>query len=240
MFRSLALASLLLVLASSPATAQAPAAADTQARPEKPAAERSVDLLLRSYSVVEPGRTNLPPLTVAQKFRLSLHYFDPPTYFFTAFSSGIEQATNAKAGFGQGAAGYGKRYGANFADGLTGELLSTAILPSLLHTDPRYFRKGEGGGDARIAYALSRVFITRTDSGRNILNFPGILGAAGSSAISNVYYPDGEGGADDMAVRFGFQMAIGAGFNVLKEFTPELKRKFFRRGRHTATVVKTP
>ncbi len=240
MLKSLVLLPLLLALAVAPATAQAPAGADPQTPPAKPATERSVDTLLRSYSVVGPERKNVAPLTVAQKFRLSLHYFDSPTYVLTAFTAGIEQAANTNKGYGQGAEGYGKRYGANFADGLTGELLSTAILPSLLHTDPRYFRKGEGGGGARISYALSRVFVTRTDAGRSIPNFPGILGAAGSSAISNTYYPDGDNRAGDMAARFGFQMATGAGFNVLKEFSPELKRKFFHRGRHTATAVRTP
>jgi hypothetical protein len=146
----------------------------------------------------------------------------------TAFISGIGQATNANPSFGQGVAGYAKRFGTTYADFAIENMTTEGIFPALLHQDPRYFRRREGTGRARLGYAISRLFITRTDSRGNQFNFSEVLGGATSIAISNAYYPDGRSVGNNLG-RYAVQLGFDAASNVLKEFWPDLKRKLPRR-----------
>jgi hypothetical protein len=185
--------------------------------------------VLPNYKTVNDPSQPVSAISTSQKFRLVAHYFDPFTYGFTSLQAAIQQDTNAQEGYGQGVSGYAKRYGADFTDAFTNELFTVGVFPTLLHEDPRYFRKGQGGGFRRTYYAISRVFVARTDSGHVRYNFSEMLGNLSSGALSNLYYPRGERGVADLFSRTGFQMGYDAMFNVLKEFYPDLKRKFRRK-----------
>ena len=197
--------------------------------PSSDADDHRMFKVLPNYKTVNDPSQPVVAIGAGEKFGLVLHYFDPFTYAFTAVQSSIQQATNAQEGYGQGLMGYSKRYGANFTDAFTNELFTVGVFPTLLHEDPRYFRKGTGRGLTRTLYAVSRVFVTRTDAGNTRYNFSEVLGNIGSGAVSNLYYPRGDRGVEDMFTRTGFQMGYDAMFNVLKEFYPDLKRKFRHR-----------
>ena len=109
--------------------------------------------------------------------------------------AGIEQAFNNFAGYGQGAAGYGKRYAALFGNSLTNEFLSHAVFPSLLHQEPRYLYQGSGSKKSRLIHAMSFAVLTRSDTGDVTLNYSYLLGDLGSGALSNLYYPHADRGA---------------------------------------------
>jgi len=143
------------------------------------------------------------PLTTKQKFSLSLHdIFDPVALVGISATAGVEQATNAFSGYGQGAQGYGKRWGAQFANTASGDLFSRAVFPSLLHEDPRYFYQGSGSTWSRINHALSSALVTRSDSGHLMPDYSNILGDICSGALSNLYYPASSRGANLDSYRF--------------------------------------
>ncbi len=133
----------------------------------------------------------VPPLTTAQKFKVvALGSFDKIEFPWYGFLAGISQAENSEPGYGQGWEGYAKRYGSAFADGTIENFLTSAVLPSILHQDPRFFQSSEGGFTHRTGYAISRIFITRTDSGRTQFNYSEVVGSALAAAIStNTYHP---------------------------------------------------
>jgi hypothetical protein len=182
--------------------------------------------VLPNYKTVNDPEQPVVALSVGEKFALVEHYFDPFTFVFTSITAGIEQGTDEKAGYGQGAMGYAKRYGADFTDGFTNELFVTGVFPSLLHEDPRYYRLGRGSGLKRTAYALSRILIARGDSGNNRINASEFLGNITSGALSMTYYPQSERSVGGVFTRMGVEIGYDSLFNVLKEFYPDLKRKF--------------
>ena len=106
--------------------------------------------------------------------------------------------------------------------------MTEGVFPTLLHQDPRYFRRREGTGRSRLSYAIGRLFITRTDSGKTQFNYSEVVGGATFLAISNAYYPDGRSVGNNMG-RYAVQLSFDAASNVLKEFWPDLKRKLPRR-----------
>ena len=181
-----------------------------------------------SYGTVD-GTEQVPPLSVGRKFKLAFAYINPYTFGFVAAHAGIDQALDNKRKYGQGAEGYGKRYGADFANGLSSAIFVKGVFPSLLSQDPRYFRRGEGGFWGRATYAASRTLITRQDSGRSFFNFSELFGNAASAGLALTYYPDNERTAGDFAVGAGIQFGFDAGFNVLKEFYPDITRKLFKK-----------
>ena len=153
---------------------------------------------------------------------------DRAIFFQTAVLAGIGQATNSNPSFGQGMEGYAKRFGTTYGDFAIENMMTEGIFPTLLHQDPRYFRRNGGTRRARLGYAVSRLFITRTDSGRNQFNYSEIGGAATQLAISNAYYPDGRTVGNNIG-KYTEQLGFDAASNVLKEFWPDLKRKLGRR-----------
>jgi len=161
-----------------------------------------------------------PPLTPKQKFSLLLKTeFDPFNFAATGIFAGIQQATNSWKGYGQGMQGYGKRYGAGFANGFDNTLLGSALLPLLLRQDPRYFYKGTGTTRARVLYAVANAFVCKGDNGRWQPDYSGILGGLGAGAISNLYMPAGS--RNGVTVTFengGLAMAGGALQNLFQEF----------------------
>jgi hypothetical protein len=163
------------------------------------------------------------PLTAKQKFLFAVHgTFDPVSMVGVAFGAGIEQATNAYAGYGQGAAGYGKRFAAKFADGRSSDFLTHAVFPSLLHQDPRYYYLGSGSVKARLMHAVGSAFFTRTDNGLTAPNYSYFLGDFGSAALSNLYYPRANRGAGLVLSNAAVGLAGRIGGNILREFSKRL------------------
>jgi hypothetical protein len=159
------------------------------------------------------------PLKPKQKFELAWKAtVDPINFGLTGAIAGIQQAANTFSGYGQGAQGYGKRYGAAYADQVTSTFIGGAILPSLLKQDPRYFYKGTGTRRARFFYAIANAVICKGDNGHWQANYSGLLGSLAAGGISNLYYP-----ATDRDATVTFEntlIAIGstAANNVLQEF----------------------
>ena len=160
------------------------------------------------------------PLTPKQKYKLAARaIIDPATFVIVAGFAGLEQATNEFSGYGQGAAGYGKRYGAGLADTSIGGMLGGAVLPVLFHQDPRYFYKGTGTVWQRTRYALSTAVIARGDNGRWQPAYAAVLGDFGSGAISNLYYPASNRNGAGLTIENGFlAVASDAVGNLLQEF----------------------
>ncbi len=210
---------------SAPQTA---ASAEQSSGPEHAKKKRMFGMMPQ-YAVVEPGSAQPSALSAKQKFKLVMQNLDPYTFTFVAVEAGINQASNRPKEFGQGAEGYGKRYGANLADTWTGSLFVLGLYPSLLHQDPRYYRRGEGSFSHRAGYAISRVVITRQDSGGKSFNFSEVLGNLTSGSLAAAYYPESQRDASDVFQRGGIQVGFDAGFNLLKEFYPDIERKFFRK-----------
>jgi hypothetical protein len=175
--------------------------------------------------------TNVPPLTTGQKFKVvtrgSFDYIQIPWYGFLA---GVSQAQNSEPGYGQGAEGYGKRFGAYFADGTIENYMTGAILPSLFRQDPRYFQSGKGGFWHRTGYSIGRIFVTRTDSGGEQFNISEIFGSAIAAGISTYsYHPKGDKTVLNTASVWGTQVGYDTITLVVKEFWPDIRRKLGKK-----------
>jgi hypothetical protein len=170
---------------------------------------------------------DVPPLTTKEKFKVvAKGSFDPVQVVWYGFLAGISQAENSEPGFGQGAEGYGKRYGAYFADGTIENFFTGAILPSIFRQDPRYFQSGRGSFWNRTGYAISRIFITRADSGRNEFNVSEVFGSAISAGISTYsYHPKSDRTLSNTASVWGSQVGYDTITLVVKEFWPDIRRK---------------
>jgi len=161
---------------------------------------------------------NAAPLTPKLKFQLALRTLtDPVTITGFGLNAAIYQAAGYPS-YGQNAKGYGQRLGATFAGGYTKILLGDAVLPSLLHQDPRYFYQGTGTTKSRLLHAMASPFVTKGDDGRREINYSNIIGDLASGAIANAYYPSQDRGAGLVArsalVGIGSRMALG----ILQEF----------------------
>lgn len=113
---------------------------------------------------------------------------------------------------------------------MIGNFMTEAIYPSILHQDPRYFRRGTGSGWSRLGYAIGQIFWTHTDAGGAAFNFSEIAGNSTAVAISNAYYPDNRTATNAIS-KLGIQLSVDAASNVLKEFWPDLDRKFSKKHR---------
>ncbi len=169
----------------------------------------------------------VPPLTTKEKFKVvtkgSFDYVQIPWY---AFLAGISQAEDSEEGYGQGAAGYGKRFGAYFADGTIENYMTGAILPSVLRQDPRYFQSGKGSFMHRTGYSVSRIFLTRGDNGRQQFNYSEVFGSAISAGISTYsYHPHADRTLPNTVSVWGTQVGYDTITLVVKEFWPDIRRK---------------
>jgi len=162
---------------------------------------------------------NAAPLSSKQKFELAWKTtVDPVTFGVTGVIAGIQQAQNDFSGYGQGAQGYAKRYGASYANVVAGTLIGSAILPSLLKQDPRYFYKGSGSKRSRILYAIANSVICKGDDGHWQANYSGILGSFAAGGISNLYYPAKDRGAELTFENTLIGIGESAAVNLLQEF----------------------
>ncbi|HKN75143.1 MAG TPA: hypothetical protein VJW94_08195 [Candidatus Acidoferrum sp.] len=176
------------------------------------------------------NQAHVPPINWKEKFAITAKgAFDPYEFTIVGALAGIRQAENAYPAFGQGMSGYGKRYGAALADQVDGNIMVGAVFPTFLKTDPRYFQMGKGGFVRRFGYAISRIFVTRRDSGGSLFNFPEFVGNAAAITISNVYYPAADRGFTSGLNNWGVQMGIDAFGNELKEFWPDIHHWFSKK-----------
>ena len=179
---------------------------------------------------------NAAPLSTGQKFRLALRTsIDPVSIAIPAVIAGTEQSEDTFNGYGQGAHGFAKRFGASYADSVSSAFFAGAILPSILHQDPRYFYKGVGSITSRALYAISTVVICRGDNGRWQPNYSNVFGNLASASLSNAYYPANNRGVQLTIDNWLVGTASGAIGALFQEFLV----KKISRGIHSEPGLET-
>ncbi len=176
-----------------------------------------------------PDFQSSEPIGAKEKFKLATQdSMDRGALIIAAIFAAKAQWSNSNPSFGPGLKGYGHNLGAALLDNTIGDYMTEAVYPSLLHQDPRYFRHGPGSGLSRLGYAMGQIFWTHTDARGSQFNYSEVLGNATAAAIATSYYPDGRD-AGDVISKFGIQLGVDMGGNILKEFWPDIQRKFLHR-----------
>jgi hypothetical protein len=174
----------------------------------------------------KPG-VALCSLRLKDKFFLFVRdSFDPVTFLASGFNAGLAQAENQDPAFGQGTAGYGKRFGASFADQASFKFFKDFAYPSIFYEDPRYYGLFHGSGGRRFLNAIEHSFVAHRDNGNRMFNYSECLGTASAVTLSNVYHPGNQRGFAPAAQLVGFSVLSDMGFDTLREFWPEISRKF--------------
>jgi hypothetical protein len=208
----------------------------SSARPEERESKRLFGIVPNNRT--SPSLVNSEPLTAGEKFKVaSEDAFDRGTFALAGLFAGEAQLMNANRSFGQGGAAFARYYGAAYGDLVIGDYMTEAVFPTLLHQDPRYFRRGSGSGWSRLGYAMGQIFWTHRDSGGTQFNYSEILGNSTAVAISNAYYTDNRT-AHDAVSKLGMQIGVDMAANLLKEFWPDLQRKVLHRHREYSNAAK--
>ncbi|MDQ6663845.1 MAG: hypothetical protein M3Z23_05590 [Acidobacteriota bacterium] len=169
------------------------------------------------------------PLTPKEKFKIAtLDSFDRGTVALAAAFAGQAQLTNSNPSFGQGVKGYAHYLGTAYTDFVVGDYMTEGVFPTLLHQDPRYFRRGKGSTLSRLGYSAGQIFFTHNDSGKTQVNYSELAGNSTAVAISMAYYPENRDAGSAIS-KLGNQLAVDMISNILKEFWPDLDRKFSRK-----------
>lgn len=185
--------------------------------------------IIPNYRAVSAG-SNIAPLDASGKFKLMIDdSFDYSAFIYTGFVAGLRFAANSYPELGHGAAGYGQYYWRSFADQAIGDGFTEFLLPVVFKQDPRYFTKGHGGFLSRTGYALSRSVVTRSDKGTEQFNISELAGNLAAAGISEAYYPAPERGVSNTMNNWVVQLGLDAGFNVLKEFWPDIAHNVLRQ-----------
>lgn len=217
-----------------------PAAAPESQKPDEPKPKTSIERetgtvnerifeVMPNYGTVGQSKT-LPPMSAGQKYRLATaqvtDYFAFP---FNAALAGIDQAKNSPESWGQGWGAYGKRFGATFADNSIGTYMTTAIFPSMLNEDPRYYRLAEGSVPRRLWYPIQRLFVTRMDKGGDRFNVSETAGNAVAAGLSNFYHAREDRTVGRNAQTLGMLIMWDGLSNELKEFWPDIRKKVLHK-----------
>lgn len=174
----------------------------------------------------KPGAV-LCTFEVKQKFFLfAKDGLDPATFLSVGFDAGLDQAQNTDPAFGQGAAGYGKRFGADFAGQASSEFFKDFAYPMIFSEDPRYYRLIHGSGKKRIFHALGHAFVAYREDGTSMFNVSEWLGTTSAVVLSNTFHPNNRRGFTPAARAVGYSVLEARGFDLLREFWPEVARKF--------------
>ncbi len=214
---------------ASPSTIQKDADSNPNANPNDLSGKQSKRILgiIPNYRAVSVD-THLPPQSVKEKFWLATQdTFDYSNFIFVGGLAGISMAGRGEPAFGNGAAGYGRYYWHTFADVGVGNYMTEAIVPTLTREDPRYYTLGRGGVFKRTGYAISRLFVTRTDAGNSTFNLSEIVGNGAAAGISNTYYPKDVNVWVKTYQHWGEQIAFDGIGNILKEFWPDINKAVF-------------
>ena len=191
-----------------------------------PAKNNRLFWVLPNYLFVE-NLDKVDRLSAKTKFKLSAKTMtDPVTVSFIGVVALMGQARNSDPSYGQGFQGYEKRYATFYADTGINTLMTTSVFPTLLHQDPRYFQLGSGSGWRRAFYSMSRIFVTRADSGETQFNYSEIIGTAAAAGISYTYHPRDQRTLGNTATVWGTGILMNMMCNVAKEFWPDIRRKF--------------
>ncbi len=173
----------------------------------------------------KPG-VALCTLQTKEKFIIFVENSSDPLAFITAgFNAGLNQAEDTQHSYGQGAEGYGKRFGAEMANQASAEFFKYFLYPTMFSEDPRYYRLGQGSTEIRLRHALLHVFLARHEDASRMFNISEWLGSTSAIVLSNTYEPDNRRGVAPAAERLGINVAWDAGFDVLREFWPEIALK---------------
>ncbi len=224
---------LLIVLCAIAGWAQAPAADPCQSQPQQQAAAApppAIQPARPQDSGAQPSPPPPPPnqqLSKREKFNVFVrHTYSPYTFGGAVFDAGMAQATGAWHSYGGGMEGYGKRYGASLANQESGVFFGWFLYPTLFHQDPRYPYRGTGGFFDRAGYAMSRVLITRGDSGRQQFNYSHVSATFTAAGLANTYYPRNLRTFGNTMGNAGMGLVSDAGMNLLREFWPDMRKKF--------------
>ena len=177
------------------------------------------------------ANTQLPPLSTREKFSLAAHdsVVDYSSFTWTGILAAQAMVLNSNPELGSGIVGYGRYYWRTFTDGVSGTFFTEAIVPAITHEDPRYYTLGRGGFLRRTGYAISRAFVTKTDSGGTSFNFSEVVGNGLEAGLSNAYYPPQERGLSQTTVNWGTQMESAVLNHIFQEFWPDIRRKLLRQ-----------
>jgi hypothetical protein len=206
-----------------------PQASSTAANPANQQGKQSKRILwiIPNYRAVS-ANTHLPPLNFKQELWLATEdTFDYSDFIFVGGLAGISMAENSQPSFGHGGPGFGRYYWHIFVDGAIEDYMTEAIVPAATREDPRYYTLGKGGFIKRTGYAISRLLITRTNSGNNTFNISEIVGAGAAAGIGNAYYPPQHNPWVKTYQRWETQVGLDGVFNVLKEFWPDIDQAVF-------------
>ena len=223
---------------TTPTTGQASRAIPAPAQLPEPMPKRIFGIIPNYRS--HPSLKESKPLTSGEKFKIAVRdSFDPGTFLLTGVFAGFGQWTSSTPSYGHGMAGYGRYYGSTYGDFMIGNFMTEGIYPSLLHQDPRYFRRGTGSTWSRLGYAMGQIFVTHGDNRKTQLNYSEVGGNATAVAISNAYNPDNRTAAEAVG-KLGIQLGVDMAGNILKEFTPDLYRKLGSKKHPTSTPHSRP
>jgi hypothetical protein len=218
---------LLLTVCAGSAWAQA----DETEAAKRPESREDTHILgiVPDYDTVRNSNGVILPISARTKFWLATEdVFDPFSFVITGIYAGVSQLSHQYPEWGQGAAAYGKRYGGAFGDNLFGNYMTEGVWPVVLHQDPRYFRMGPKYGFwKRVGYSATRVIVTRGDSGARQFNFSEIIGNGAAAGISSMYYPPSGRNTHAVMDKWALDVGSDAGFNILKEFWPDMRQKLF-------------
>lgn len=185
--------------------------------------------IVPNFAAVSPG-VKFQPMTPKQKFWMATEdSFDYSSFVWSGVLAAQSYALDQYPELGRGAAAYGRYYWRGVLDGVSNPYFSEAIVPVLTHQDPRYFTLGHGGFFPRLAYALTRVVVTYSDSGRNTFNISEVGGDFASSALSTAYYPPEERGMVKITEGWGTQLESAALNNIAKEFWPDIRKMLLHK-----------
>lgn len=208
------------------------ALSDEELHRERAAAQLHEEEQQRILGVVPNFNTsniqNAEPLSPSQKLSLALKSaLDPFTFVAAGLDAGFSQAENNFGAYGQGLAGYGKRFSASYADSFSGTMLGNAVLPVLFRQDPRYFRKATGTFTSRLGYAVISAVRCKSDAGEWVPNYSNIFGNVVAGSLSNLYYPANDRGLGLTLERAFVVTAEGTVGAVFVEFWPDISRRIF-------------
>jgi hypothetical protein len=185
--------------------------------------------VLPNYTTIE-GARKIAPVSTKEKFHMAAEdAFDKPVFPFVAFTSWLSGVQGEESSWGNGPKAYAKRYATTFTDDVTATFMTTAVMPTILHQDPRYFQLGEGKTLHRAEYAATRSFVTFGRSGQSQFNYSDVTGNFIAAGAANLYHPAEDRSLTDTTLRWGTQMMWDVLSSELKEFWPDIRQKLHRR-----------